>query len=116
MGVHPKPLRYKGVQFHFHFPSEHTFQKKSHAIELHIVHKLLDSSIKGTKKYKNDHAVLAVYFDYGEESEFIKSLDLEGLRPTNINLQKFISQIDHRNIFHYSGSLTTPPCSEIVNW
>jgi carbonic anhydrase len=42
------------LQFHFHAPSEHTFDGKHYDLELHIYH------IDITKKHKS---VLAVYFD-----------------------------------------------------
>ena len=59
------------LQFHFHSPSEHTFDGKHYELELHIVHK---------KKDKEELAVLAIYFDREEggssENAFLSSLNL----------------------------------------
>jgi carbonic anhydrase len=45
---------FKPLQFHFHAPSEHTFDGKSYDLELHIYHISIDRAHK---------SVLAVYFD-----------------------------------------------------
>ena len=45
---------FKPLQFHFHSPSEHTFDGKHYDLELHIYHITIDKMHK---------SVLAVYFD-----------------------------------------------------
>ncbi len=102
---------YKLLQFHFHAKSEHTIDGKQYPLEVHFVHKHSDS----------DFAVLGVMYEKGAENALLKkylahfpktkgdyqadeSIDLASLFP------------EDKSYYHYNGSLTTPPCSEVVSW
>ena len=114
-GVEEKALIYKGAQFHFHHPAEHIFEGKAHhPMELHIVHSLVD----GPTDYKNKYAVIAIYFKYSDkENQFLKSLEIKTLENCKeVDLPALLDSIDHKDIYYYEGSLTTPPCTEAVNW
>jgi carbonic anhydrase len=106
---------YKGVEFHFHSPSEHLFHGDiCHDLELHIVHDLLE----GPSQYKYSKAVVGVLFNKmtNRDNEFIESLNIESLQPCpRIDLKNFANSLNKR-VYYYDGSLTTPPCSEIVHW
>lgn len=101
------------LQFHFHTPSEHTINGKSFDMELHFVHATKDGRL----------GVLGVMIEEGAYNPAAQriwnhmpmhkadavthkgvSLDVSGLLPEN------------REYFRLMGSLTTPPCSEGVNW
>ncbi|WP_206057755.1 carbonic anhydrase [Nissabacter sp. SGAir0207] len=99
-------------QFHFHAPSENTLNGESFPMEMHLVHKDADGEM----------AVVAVMFKLGKANPVLealwqqmpqqvdqpvaltKALDLNGLLPHSLTHYRF------------SGSLTTPPCSEGVRW
>lgn len=112
---------YKPLQFHFHSPSEHTFDGKHYDLELHIYHISID------KKHKS---VLAIYFDIelGGDSEnpFINSVFQNSVNktvgnpnnwiPDQVSLQNMLVKLDKKKMFHYEGSLTTPPCTQNVEW
>jgi len=105
--------RYELLQFHFHTPSEHKKEGFNYPMEVHLVHKDGDGNL----------AVIGVIFQEGEENEHLQVL-LDHI-PKEINKQEI-----HRGaslnpvmffpgdtkFYKYSGSLTTPPCSEGVYW
>ena len=103
---------YNADQFHFHRPTEHLFQGKSYEVEMHIVHSLISGA---PPEYQYTKSVLAVIFDSSKDeiNHFFDQL-LTG-NECEIDLQKLIDIIPN-DFYHYQGSLTTPPCSEIVNW
>ncbi len=108
-------LTYNAVQFHFHTPSEHTFMGKHYPLELHIVHTLL----QGPPGYTHDKAVIAVFFDDTEDvpSQFIEALNPE--KPGSVLVKPIdVSELlkNMTKFYYYQGSLTTPPCTEVVNW
>lgn len=103
---------YQIVQFHFHAPSEHTLDGKSYDMEMHIVH----------RNVLGDLAVVGVLLKAGTAPNRLID-DIMNHAPmtegsadahTSVNVAHLLPA--SRRYFTYSGSLTTPPCSEGVRW
>jgi carbonic anhydrase len=103
---------YTMIQFHVHHPAEHTLNGQVFPLEVHFVHRSDDGRLAVLGVLVQEGAAnvaLAPYFDHlpahaGEKSEAATSLELVAMLPND------------RSYFTYSGSLTTPPCSEGVSW
>lgn len=85
---------------------------------MHIVHELIDGPDHET--YKEQLAVVGILLKVAEESHhFVQKLRSEDLgHIENINFRELFGTLDGKNqgFYHYKGSLTTPPCTDIVNW
>ncbi len=102
---------YQLLQFHYHTQSEHTVNGNYLPVEVHFVHKYSDT----------DFAVLGIMFEAGEAYELFTSyLDdfpvTEGKYTSDETIDLSSIVPDDLSYYHYSGSLTTPPCSEVVSW
>ena len=106
--------RYALLQLHFHQPSEHTIDGVHFPVEMHFVHKAPDGRI----------AVLGVFVEQGQMNVAIAlllaALPGEGSQHSTprqaVDLRALLGTEDIGEVFHYSGSLTTPPCTEGVSW
>jgi carbonic anhydrase len=104
--------KYKLHSFHFHLYSEHRLQNRQYPMELHLVHKNLN-----TDDHENENLVIGILFDYidGKENKFLKDINLAD--ETKIKSASILNLINKDDTFYYyKGSLTTVPCTENVNW
>ncbi len=102
---------YKLLQFHYHAVSEHTIDGKHFPLEVHFVHKYSDT----------DFAVLGIMFKEGKKNDLLdKYLKHFPAKKGNYSSDDSIDLMSlfpaDKSYYNYNGSLTTPPCSEVVNW
>ena len=110
--IHVADGTYELVQFHFHHPGEHAIDGSSFPMELHLVH----------RNDQGEVAVVSLLIVEGVASRPLAALwdslplrlDEKGYLGNKLELDQVLPA--DRLYFEYSGSLTTPPCSEGVRW
>lgn len=102
--------RYDLVQFHFHTPSEHQFGGRNTPLEMHLVHRSAEGKL----------LVIGVPLVVGSPSvvdDVLAKLSPECGAPVEIepiNLNRLLPA--SHDTLHYTGSLTTAPFTEGVEW
>jgi carbonic anhydrase len=107
-------VRYDLIRFNFHHPSEHTIKRKLSDMEIHLVHRSADGKLAVVAVFLSEdmgfpNATLATLWEHlptraGQTEKITDMVNPGGLLPAD------------RTYWTYTGSLTTPPCTEGVSW
>ena len=105
-------VKYDLLQFHFHSPSEETINGKHGDLNAHLVHKSADGKL----------AVIGVLLNKGDKGNDVLNTiasafpahEGKQIAQGTINAADLLPE--NKAYFNFTGSLTTPPCSEGVNW
>ncbi|XP_015240598.1 PREDICTED: carbonic anhydrase 15-like [Cyprinodon variegatus] len=127
------PGVYHTVQVHFHWGdpstngSEHTVDGRRYPMEMHIVNmKSIHPNVSAAEEDPTGFAVLGFFIDvvyadnvhFSHISQKLSSVayrgQMTGIKP--FPLLSLLPKLNMSQYYRYSGSLTTPPCSQAVVW
>lgn len=122
VGLNGFPSYYELTQLNLHMPSEHLVDGKQFAAELSIAHK---NQRKVYEVNSDDVLITTFFFSVGLDRNPLLD-QLLGSAPiavgrwaaasAPIDLLRSLGPALDGNYYRYNGSLTTPPCSEIVKY
>jgi carbonic anhydrase len=106
---------YELLQFHLHHPSEHLLDGRRFPMEIHFVHRGPGGDALG---------VVGVFVEHGAHNEALEAVlanmpaeaGASREAPAGAVVQPHRLLPAGREFLRYEGSLTTPPCSENVDW
>jgi carbonic anhydrase len=94
-----------------HTPSEHHIDGKSYPLELQLLH----------SQTFGDVAVVSLLFDIGDANQSVQ--EIIDHAPSSVGTSEVTGILNARDYmtkdigyYSYKGSMTTPPCSEPVDW
>lgn len=103
---------YELIQLHFHSPSETLWHKQSFPLEIHMVHQGSEGLL-----------VLAIFVKGGDENPVLNQVlshlpekEKQEYPVAGVRINPADLLPDNQRYYAYMGSLTTPPCSEGVQW
>lgn len=109
-------LKYNLAQFHYHVKSEHTVDGAYMPMEVHFVHKneetgaimVLGVFVEGGATQDNEaYAGYLSAFPKNKNEQYNSGANINPLAMYPTNNQAY---------YNYTGSLTTPPCSQGIDW
>lgn len=96
------------LQFHLHTPAENKIDDKGFPLEIHFVHQDEQGKL----------LVVSVLFEKGEANPILQSiidvLPLQEMKKDKLQIK--VNPFQTTGFYNFNGSLTTPPCSENVQW
>ncbi len=114
--------QYDLIDIHFHIVSEHTMKGVAGDVEMHFVHTknqdyLKSAGITNDPDAANGYLVVGTIYraTAPQNNESFGKFDFANLKPiTNLNPNLYVNT--KKSFYHYIGGLTTPGCTEAVNW
>ncbi len=103
---------YSLLQFHFHHPSEEAVDGERFPLVAHFVHKADDGEL----------AVIGLLFSEGDKNALLSSVfaNMPGEAKATVDGEGTLNPSEilgsELGYYTFTGSLTTPPCSEGVRW